>query len=127
MSGLPKKLSCVKQYSVSSYFDLKPLPELEGQHTTLVYKVNKALQALPPGNGHPSLDHVDEETLTASRTDTDGADIDADPEIIALKKELRMAELKRQIAETMAPIAMDSRLTQLEKRLATMTNSSNTC
>lgn len=43
-------------------------------------------------------------------------DIESDSDIMALKKELRKAELERQLAEIKVPIGMESRIEALEEK-----------
>ena len=54
-----------------------------------------------------------------ARPEDDGIDVDVenDPEVIDLKKELRRAELERQIEEIKGPSSTETRLLALEHRL----------
>ena len=80
-----------------------------------VYKVNRRLaqeRTPTPGDSASSVpgaaDSVTDMTL------------EADPEILELKKALRMAQLERQLAEIKAPIDLEARLVRLEEHVAAL-------
>lgn len=71
-----------------------------------VYKVARLIGKKSSGEGISNDDH----------TPTD-AEIESDPEIVRLRKDLRKAELERKLAELNGPILFEPRLAHVESEL----------
>lgn len=91
----------------------------QGYKRGLVYKVNKTLPPTSSVRGELTPSNPCRISATAA-TDTVDSTIESDPEILELKKELRKAELRRQLAEINAPINMESRIAALEDKAVEM-------
>jgi hypothetical protein len=82
----------------------------QGHSRGTVYKVARRLAE----RGTTAPHHSDSRASEASNSAYDSA-LEADPEILDLKKELRKAQLERQLAEMRAPIDLEDRLAKIEK------------
>ncbi len=81
----------------------------------MIYKVKKGVpKGLRQESSGKDSDVLRGESLQ------DNVEIESDPEILDLKKELRKAELRKQLAETNAPINMESRIAAMEDKMAEM-------
>ena len=83
----------------------------QGYSRGTVYKVKRRLAeggTTPPGPSLPGPESTDPASDPA---------LEADSEIMELKKSLRKAQLERQLAEIRAPIDLEARLTSIEEEL----------
>lgn len=84
----------------------KPAAELvrQGYSKGTVYKMARRVTALPAAGREGSQAQAE-------------AEVETDPEIVRLKKELRKAQLQRQIREARAPLEVETRLLALGGRV----------
>ncbi len=87
----------------------------QGYKRGLVYKVNKTLRSTSSERGELTPSNPCGDSSIASTSTVDST-IEGDPEILELKKELRKAELRRQLAEINAPIELEARINALENK-----------
>ena len=98
------------------------LIEQQGYKRGLVYKVKKMLETTPTADDE--YIHGQSVKMVTSKMEcaTSDAAIEADPEIVELKKDLRKAELQKLIAEVMVPLEIESRLAALEEWYGVLTD-----
>ena len=94
-----------------------PAAELvhQGYSRGPVYKVARCLAE----GGTSNQQHLAGPEPDATDPVADSA-VEADPEILALKKALRKAQLDRQLAEIRAPIDLETRLAKIEEEVAVL-------
>ena len=93
----------------------------QGYKRGLVYKVKKTLRS--PSSVRGDLAPSSQcRAAAATPIGTVDSNIESDPEILELKKQLRKAELQRQLVEINAPIEIESRGTALEQKIAELEN-----
>ena len=83
-----------------------------GFNPSLVYKVNRDIK-----KGIKREINSKNSKVSGENNLKDNVDIENDPDIMALKKELRKAELERQLAEIKVPIGLESRIEALEEKV----------
>jgi hypothetical protein len=88
----------------------------QGYKHGLIYKVNKQMKTTTLVKSEPVNVKPSPKVTLGSN------DIDADPEIYQLKKDIRKAELERKLAEVVAPMEAEPRIKALEDRLTEMEN-----
>ena len=94
-----------------------------------VYKVQRQIRRDQNSNGPKTVtkEHIAPPAIgrNSGASGTSGdlereaqyADLDADPEIAALKKQIRKAQLERELAEMRAPIDLEARLAAVERKV----------
>ncbi|MFC2066832.1 hypothetical protein ACFLUO_07285 [Chloroflexota bacterium] len=88
--------------------------EKQGYKRWRIYKIKKDLLIIKQGES------IDKRAKTPKKDSLSGSadiEIENEPEILALKKELRKAELERQLAEIKVPIGLESRIEALEEEV----------
>ena len=84
-----------------------------GYNRSTVYKVNKRLQ-------QPSAPNNEDGAKAITDSGLDPV-LEADPEIMELRKAIRRAELEQQLADLKAPTRFEPRLVTIEKTAASIT------
>ena len=89
-----------------------------GYTRSTVYKVNKRLQQ-PSTPEQPGTAQENGDTKAVADPELNPA-LEADPEIMGLKKAIRKAELEQQLADLQAPTRFEPRLSTVEKTVSSI-------